>query len=157
LYNKKTEREAAMRQFMMTVTALAAFGAMVATAQAETPSPGQVPSDLFGYSDWATGADYQKLFNAMVRQQRYPRVVEARVFNGIVLYRAAFEPYPGPGCPGPECTFHFGSHHGITPDRFAQRDDRLRRAGFRLVHKQSVQLGGKEFIQATWVQIGPEV
>ncbi len=28
---------------------------------------------------------------------------------------------------------------------------------FRLVHKQSVQLGGREFIQATWVQIGPEV
>jgi hypothetical protein len=35
---------------------------MVATAQAESPSPGQVP-----YSDWATGADYQKLFNATVR------------------------------------------------------------------------------------------
>jgi hypothetical protein len=28
-----------MRQFMMTVTALAVFGAMVVTAQAETPSP----------------------------------------------------------------------------------------------------------------------
>jgi hypothetical protein len=39
--NQKTDREAAMRQFMMTVTALAVFGAMVATAQAEnqTPSP----------------------------------------------------------------------------------------------------------------------
>jgi Bacterial tandem repeat domain 1 len=136
----------------MTVTALAAFGAMVASAQAESPSPGQVPS-----SEWATGADYQKLFNAMVRQRRYPRVVEARVFNGIVLYRAAFEPYPGPGCPGPECTFHFYSHHGITSDRFAERDEWLRRAGFRLIHKQSVQLGEREFIQATWVLIGPEV
>jgi hypothetical protein len=28
-----------MRRFMMTVTALAVFGAMVVTAQAETPSP----------------------------------------------------------------------------------------------------------------------
>jgi hypothetical protein len=146
-----------MRQFIRTVGALAAFGAMVATVRAETPGPVQVPSDQFHYSDWATGADYQKLFNAMVRQQRYPRVVEARVFNGIVLYRAAFETYPGPGCPGRECIFHFWSHHGITPDRFAQQDDKLRRAGFRLVHKQSVQLGGREFIQATWVQIGPEV
>jgi hypothetical protein len=89
LYNKKTEREAAMRQFMMTVAALAAFGAMVATAQTETPSPGQVPSDLFGYSDWATGADYQKLFNAMVRQQRYPRVVQvAQVRNVLSTFRA---------------------------------------------------------------------
>jgi hypothetical protein len=32
---QKTEREAAMRQFMMTVTALAVFGAVVVTAQAE--------------------------------------------------------------------------------------------------------------------------
>jgi hypothetical protein len=46
-----------MRQFMMMVTALAAFGAMVATAQAENPSAGQVPSDLLDYSDWATGPD----------------------------------------------------------------------------------------------------
>jgi hypothetical protein len=89
-----------MRRFVMTVTALAAFRAMVATAQAETPSPGQVPSEEFHYSDWATSANYHKLFIAMVRQQRYPRVVEGRVFNGIVLYHAAFEPYPGPGCPG---------------------------------------------------------
>jgi hypothetical protein len=39
--NQKTDREAAMRQFMMTVMALVAFGAMVAIAQAEnqTPSP----------------------------------------------------------------------------------------------------------------------
>ena len=128
-----------MRQFMMAVMALAVFGPMPA-AQAETASPDQVP-----YSDWATGADYQKLFNAMVRQQRYPRVVEARAFNGIVLYRAAFEPYPGPGCPGPECTFHFWSHHGITPDlpgpevidmhatfpnpgRFNERDTQIGRA-----------------------------
>jgi hypothetical protein len=33
--NQKTEREVAMRQFMMTVIAVTAFGAMVATAQAE--------------------------------------------------------------------------------------------------------------------------
>jgi polyglycine hydrolase-like protein len=141
---------------MMTVTALAS-GAMLATAQAETPSPGQVPTDQFQYSDWATGANYQKLFNAMVRQQRYPRVVEARVFNGMVLYRAAFEPYPGPGCPGRECIFHFWSHHGLSAEHFAQRDDKLLRAGYRLIHKQSIQLGGREYIQATWVQIGPEV
>jgi hypothetical protein len=31
-----------MRQFMMTVTALAVLGTMMVTAQAETPSPGQV-------------------------------------------------------------------------------------------------------------------
>jgi Bacterial tandem repeat domain 1 len=147
LYNKETEREAAMRQFMM--TALAAFGAMVAIAQAEPPSP--APDQSPYYSDWATGADYQKLFNAMVRQHRYPRVVEAGVFDGIVLYHAVFERYPG-GCLGSEfSTFRFWSHHGITPERFAQRDDSLRRAGFSLIHKQSVKLGEMEFIQATWV------
>jgi hypothetical protein len=49
LYNKKTEREPAMRQFMMTVTALAAFGAMVATAQAAQSRPGALRSiSLFG-------------------------------------------------------------------------------------------------------------
>jgi hypothetical protein len=36
--NQETEREAAMRQCLMTVTALATFGAMVATAQADTIS-----------------------------------------------------------------------------------------------------------------------
>jgi Bacterial tandem repeat domain 1 len=142
-----------MRRFMMTVTALAAFGVTVATAQAETSSPGNVPP---GYSDWATSADYQKLFDAMVQQRRYPRVVEARVFNGIVSYRAAFEPYPV-GCSGLACTFSFLSHHGINPDLFAQRDDSLRRDGFRLVHKQSVYLGGRDFIQATWVRIARQV
>jgi hypothetical protein len=146
-----------MRRFVMTVTALAAFRAMVATAQAETPSPGQVPSEEFHYSDWATSANYHKLFIAMVRQQRYPRVVEGRVFNGIVLYRAAFEPYPGLGCPGRECIFHFFSYHGLSPEQFAQRDDKLLRSGYRIIHKQSVQLGGREYIQVTWVQIGPEV
>jgi Bacterial tandem repeat domain 1 len=146
-----------MRRFVMTVTALAAFRAMVATAQAETPSPGQVPSEEFHYSDWATSANYHKLFIAMVRQQRYPRVVEGRVFNGIVLYHAAFEPYPGPGCPGRECIFHFFSYHGLTPERFAKEDDKLLRAGYRIIHKQSVQLRGREYIQVTWVQIGPEV
>jgi hypothetical protein len=146
-----------MRRFVMTVTALAALGAMVATAQAETPSPGQVPSEEFHYSDWATSANYHKLFIAMVRQQRYPRVVEGRVFNGIVLYRAAFEPYPGLGCPGRECIFHFFSYHGLSPEQFAQRDDKLLRSGYRIIHKQSVQLGGREYIQVTWVQIGPEV
>lgn len=57
-----------MRQFIMTVTALAAFGAMLATAQAQNPD--RVP--YAGYSDWATGSDYQNLFNAMVRQHRIP-------------------------------------------------------------------------------------
>jgi polyglycine hydrolase-like protein len=155
LYNKKTEREAAMRQFMTTVTALAAFGAMLATAQGETPSP--APDQSPYRSDWATGADYQKLFNAMVRQHRYPRIVEAGVFGDIVLYHAVFERYPA-GCLGSESsTFRFWSHHGITAERFAQRDYLLRRAGFRLIHKQSIQLDGREFTQATWVCAAPEV
>jgi hypothetical protein len=44
--NQKTDREAAMRQFMMTVMALAAFGTVVVTAQAEnqTARPSQVKS-----------------------------------------------------------------------------------------------------------------
>jgi hypothetical protein len=138
-----------MRQFIMTLTALAVFGAAVVTAQAETPSPGEVSHGPPGYSEWATGADYQQLFNAMEKQHRYPRVVEARVFNGRVLYHAVFEPYPA-DCPGPalQCVW---SNHGITADAFARRNDLLRRYGFRLVHKQSVHLG-REFVQATWVR-----
>jgi hypothetical protein len=125
-------------------TALAVFGAMVVTAQAATPSPGEVSHQSPGYSDRATAADYQQLFNAMVQQHRYPRVVEGKVFNGIVLYHAAIEPYPAGG-------FSFWSHHGITPDVFAQKNGQYRRDGYRLVHKQSVHLGGREFVQATWV------
>jgi hypothetical protein len=135
---------------MMTVTALAMFGAMVVTAQAATPSPGEVSRQSPGYSDWATAADYQQLFNAMVKQHRYPRVVEAKVFNGTVLYHAAFEPYPA-GCPGLGCTWTFWSHHSITPHLFARRDEALRAQGFRLVHKQSVRVGEREFVQATWI------
>ena len=46
--NQKTDREAAMRQFMMTVMALAVFGAMVVIAQAEnqTPSPQDLGNDF---------------------------------------------------------------------------------------------------------------
>jgi len=42
-----------MRQFMMTVTALAAFGAMVVTAQAESHggAPVRNGDQCFGYSD----------------------------------------------------------------------------------------------------------
>jgi hypothetical protein len=146
---KKLKGRQPMRQFMMTVIALAAFGAMVVTAQAQTPGP--APDQSPFYSDWATGADYQQLFNAMVKQHRYPRVVEAGVFDGIVLYHAVFERYPA-GCLGSESsTFRFRSHHGITPERFALQDYSLRGAGFTLIHKQSVQLGEREFIQATWV------
>jgi hypothetical protein len=133
-----------MRQFMMTVTALAVFGATVVAAQAAIPSPAQVSHRSPGYSDWATADEFQKLFDAMGARRRYPRVFEARVFNGIVLYHAVFEPYPAD-------MVGFYSYMHMSPDLFAQRDDRLRRAGFRLVTKQSVHLGGSELIQATWV------
>jgi hypothetical protein len=83
-----------MRQFMMTVAALAMFEAMVVTAQAEDPSRGQVSHRSSGYSAWATADEFQKLFDAMGQRRRYPRVFEARVFNGIVLYHAVFELYP---------------------------------------------------------------
>jgi hypothetical protein len=141
-----------MRQFMMTVTALAVFGAMVVTAQGETPNGG-VSHRSAGYSDWATAADFHKLFDAMNQQHRYPRVIEARVFKGVVLYHGAFEPYPA-GCPGAGCTFHSWTYMGMTPDLFARRNDSIQREGGRLVHKQSVHLGGREFIQAIWVRTG---
>jgi hypothetical protein len=105
----------------------------------------RVPHRSPGYSDWVTSDDYQKLFDAMVQQRRYPRVVEARAFNGILLYHAAFAPYPA-------AMFSFWSHHGLTPDDFAQKNRLHRRDGFRLAHKQSVHLDGREFIQATWVR-----
>src|SRR5215470_12393382 len=116
---------------------LAARAQQVAPVQ--TPGP-HVPSLLVprrspGYSDWVTSDDYQKLFNAMVQQRRYPRVVEARAFNGILLYHAAFAPYPA-------AIFNFWSHHGLTPDDFSQKNSLHRRDGFRLAHKQSVHLGG---------------
>jgi hypothetical protein len=133
-----------MRQFMMTVAALAMFEAMVVTAQAEDPSRGQVSHRSSGYSAWATADEFQKLFDAMGQRRRYPRVFEARVFNGIVLYHAVFELYPAD-------MVGFYSYMHMNPDLFAQRDDQLRRGGFRLVTKQSVHLGGSELIQATWV------
>jgi hypothetical protein len=111
--------------------------------KAQVPSL-QVPDRSPGYSDWVTSDDYQKLFEVMVKQRRYPRVVEARAFNGILLYHAAFAPYPA-------ATFSFWSHHGLTPDGFAQKNRLHRRDGYRLTYKQSVHLDGREFIQATWV------
>jgi hypothetical protein len=110
-----------------------------------TPPSLRVPHRSPGYSDWLTGDGYQKLVEAMVQQRRYPRVVEARAFNGILLYHAAFAPYPAG-------TFNFWSHYGLTSDDFAQKDRLHRRDGHRLTHKQSVHLDGREFIQATWVR-----
>jgi hypothetical protein len=52
LHNKRTDREAAMRQFMMSLTALATFGAKAATAQAEVlhGGPTQKGNQCFKYS-----------------------------------------------------------------------------------------------------------
>jgi hypothetical protein len=44
---QKTEREVAMRQFMITVTALAVFGSVVATPQVQTPSPAPDQSPFY--------------------------------------------------------------------------------------------------------------
>jgi hypothetical protein len=57
--NQKTEREAAMRQFMMTVMALVAFGATVATAEAENQTPQTArPSQVKRAASKATSNSY---------------------------------------------------------------------------------------------------
>jgi hypothetical protein len=101
-----------------------------------------IPSRTPGYSDWLPSSDYHKVFTEMVQLRRYPRVVEGRAFDGVLLFRAAFEPYPT-GMLG------FYSYHGMSSDRFAQENRLRRKEGYRLTHKQSVHLNGAEFIQAT--------
>src|SRR5262249_22487242 len=142
------------REFIAGLAGAVAWPFSLRAQQAErapfqTPGPHvpslRLPQRSPGYSDWVTSDDYQKLFDVMVQQRRYPRVVEARAFNGMLLYHAAFAPYPA-------ANFSFWSHHGLTPDGFAQKNLLHRRDGYRLLHKQSLHLDGREFIQATWVR-----
>jgi hypothetical protein len=87
----ETDREAAIRHFMMTVTALAAFGAMVASAQAEILHGGPVKNgnQCFKYS---AGNDKDGRFGtwgacpqaASVRPAAAPRLLpsDLRGLNG---------------------------------------------------------------------------
>jgi hypothetical protein len=104
-----------------------------------------IPSRTPGYSDWLPSSDYHKVFTEMVQLRRYPRIIEGQAFNGVLLFRAAFEPYPV-GMLG------FYSYHGMSSDRFAQENRLRRKEGYRLTYKQSVRLNGAEFIQATWLR-----
>src|SRR5262249_37271911 len=89
------------------------------------PAPSAIPTREIGYSDWLSSGDYQKLFNQMVAQRQYPRVIEAGAYNNTVMFRAAFAPYPSG-------SFGFYSHHGLTPQDFEQKDRRYRDLGFTL-------------------------
>jgi uncharacterized caspase-like protein len=118
---------------------------------AQQPSPMQQtavepwPMPSPGYSKWMTSGDYQTLFNDMVRNRQYPRIVEARSYNGGLLFHAVFAPFDGGH-------FNFWSHHGMKAELFEQRKLIYGREGFALVWKQSVVLNGVEYIQATWVR-----
>ena len=104
-----------------------------------------MPQELPSPETWLTALEFQSLFDRMVAQRHYPRVLEARVVGNTLLFKGEFVPYP-------EGDFSFYSHHGIGPDLFALRDQAYRAQNYRLVHRQSVKVGGTEFIQATWIR-----
>jgi hypothetical protein len=105
----------------------------------------QLPADAPGFSSWLNSSQYQQLFDAMVVRNNYPVVVEATTFKGDLLFHARFSPYP-------KGQFWFYSAHGITAEMFAQRDRLYRTKGYTLIHRQSVELNGEEYIQATWIR-----
>jgi hypothetical protein len=108
------------------------------------PAAGAKSSSSQQDDGWLTSAEYQQLFDRMVSQQRYPRVVEARLFGDELRFKAEFVPFP-------RADFGFYSSHAMTPDEFA-RQDRINRArGYRLLHRQALKTKDTEFIQATWV------
>jgi Caspase domain/Polyglycine hydrolase-like, structural repeat len=96
-----------------------------------------------GFSAWLSSADYQKLFNDMTSKHWYPSVVEGRSSGGERQFRAKFMPLGAIGS--------FWSHHGITVDRFNQRDAALRAQGYVLVSKQSFHDNWGDAVQATWI------
>jgi uncharacterized caspase-like protein len=124
------------------ITRTPAANPSVALAPSTTAWPAKTP----GYSEWLTPTEYQKLFDAMHRERKYPRIVEATPYtDAVVLLHAIFEPYPTD-------QFSFYSYVRMTRERFEQRNEFFRRDGYTLVHQQSVVVRGVELIQATWTR-----
>jgi hypothetical protein len=109
------------------------------------PSPPRSSGRSPRSEGWLTAAEYQNEFDAMVRKHRYPPNPEAQIFDGTVLYRATFVPFP-------RDHFYFWTHTGLSEEQFDQKDRLYRAQGCKLVHRQSVNFEGMEIIQATWVR-----
>lgn len=108
-------------------------------------TPAELPTRTPGYSEWLTPTEYQKLFDAKVRERQYPQIVEATVYGDGILLHAMFVPCP-------TGRFFFYSYTGMSRDVFNQRNQLFQRDGYTLAHQQSVVLSGSELVQATWTR-----
>jgi hypothetical protein len=100
------------------------------------------------WSPFLDFAEYQVETDKRVKNNQYPRVVEAKLQQGVVKYRAIYEPRPDPN-------FQFLSHHADTDEGFAKTDADEQRAGFMLISRQRIVVGSQSFNQATWTKPSP--
>jgi hypothetical protein len=109
----------------------------------QTPSPDSPANAAVGdFSTWLSAGDYQRLFDGMVKENRYPVVVEGRSFNGQRQFRAKFEPVG---------KMRFWSYTGQSIEAFNQRNDTFYRQGYVLVSKQTFHDDKGDAVQATWI------
>lgn len=97
------------------------------------------------WTTWLDQAGYQREFNANVNRQWYPRMIEAKLQDGVVKYRAFYEPFPS-------STFGFHARHSINDEEFAQFDAKLIAEGFKRSFHQRITVGERGFNQATWTR-----
>ena len=94
---------------------------------------------------WHDHAGYQQEFDRQVRNRWYPRMIEAQLIEGVVKYRAFFEPYPSTG-------FAFYARHSINDEEFGAADIEYTKRGFRRIYQQRIVVGTRPFNQATWTK-----
>lgn len=97
------------------------------------------------WTDWMDRATYQREFDRQVKNEWYPRLIEARLQDGVVMYRAVYAPFPS-------STFEFNSQHSVNDEEFAAFDAEMTAAGFKRIFQQRIVVDTRPFNQATWTK-----
>jgi TIR domain len=97
------------------------------------------------WTAWLDQAAYQREFDRQLKNQWYPRMIEAQLQDGVVKYRAFYEPFPS-------STFGFHARHSSNDEEFANFDAEMTKAGFTRVFQQRITVGQRPFNQGTWTK-----
>jgi hypothetical protein len=96
------------------------------------------------FSEWASAAEYQVIFDRNLKDRVYPEKVEGRSYSSIRQYRGCFRPFHA------NRDFSFESRSGMSAADFQQRDRDLQARGYSLRYRQGFEDSAGTSIQATW-------
>lgn len=102
-------------------------------------------ADAVNWSPWLDQETYQREFDKQMKQNRYPRMIEAKKQDQTLVYRANFVGYPSG-------QFAFQSRHSLSDDELLKHETRMTRDGYRRAYLQRFTDGGRAYNQGTWTK-----